>query len=182
MQFKLKGNFEVVDFNKWLEDCILRAVELTTKYVEKDFKDTYLSGAYSLEMLKKLDHPFARRHYNFLLSIKNPSVIARLLKGKVFKGVKLDVVNIQEGILSKSLSRIKTEKTGNKVVGKVKISIEKCPYAKYVFYGTSRMIPRPVHLIYAIYHKNEIIKIFNKKLLTIAKRRINAFMKKYKVQ
>jgi len=174
MKFKMKTKIEITDLDKWAKESIEKSLKSTTQYMRKSFIKEYLSGILSLQELRYLDHPYAKRHYQIrAFASSNLRAIVAALAALKFSGVRLDEINRQTGLLARSVKYDDTiQYTGNKAITKIYLDTQKCPHAEYVFFGTNKMIPRPLHLLYCIIHKEEIEKYFNRK--------IRYYMRKYK--
>lgn len=133
----------------------LSALNMVVNYVEKKFKGRLSQRFYTISQLKRMKHPYARRHYPLGYSLYKP--------GKA--GVRLDIINKQTG---KLLSRVRKEivgKTREEMVGRVYIDPAGLDYIKYVFFGSSILIARPIHLLVKVEEEENAVKIYAKECL-----------------
>lgn len=142
-------------------------------YLELKFAHRIKQRHYTLSQLRKLGHPYARRYYG---SINNLKAILNLMKqGNVHK-VRLDVISKQSGKLSLKIRRKIVTVSLTRVEGKVYLDDSGVKYSKYVFFGTKRLIARPIHLLVKEQEGENALLRFNKHFA----RSFKSLAKKYK--
>lgn len=132
------------------------ACRKTESFIYEQFYNRMKQRVYSLELLKRLDHPYAKRHYPFGTPIDE-----RLLAARGIYDVPLGIINKQSGKLLASLKR-EHKATEKEAEVKVWISKDATKYVKFVFFGTKKMIARPLHIAIVAKYGEDIIKIFGK--------------------
>lgn len=152
------------DLEKALFVAFSKALEETADFLEKEFNERLMIQFYSLSKLRQMDHPYARRHYSFgripPTSLEKYALSLKFRKG--YKGVPLSMINRQTGQLEDSLkTEIKVSYAGLSYA-RVFVDTTKVPYAPYVFWGTHKLIPRPIHLLVKAESERETIYTFKR--------------------
>ena len=104
-----------------------KAVDKGLKAAVKQLKVNIGLKCHSLEDLAQMDHPYATRHGGTTQAPHNPYWLVHRQSGGMFR----------EGIMEPLMME-----TDDSVVGN--FGLKDQPPARYVVYGTSKMIPRPV--------------------------------------
>jgi len=164
MQMKIKTTITYSEIEKALLTSFREALEKTAEFLEQCFRERLQVRYYSLKELKKMGHPYARRHYSFegigSANLERYALSLKFRKG--FRNVRLDIINRQSGELEDSLkSEVHFSPTGMSRA-RVYIDTTKVPYAPFVFWGTSKMIPRPIHLLVKAESEKDAIATFRR--------------------
>ena len=164
MQMRMKMTITYSDLGKALLTSFKEALEKTAEFLEQCFRERLQVRVYSLKELRRRDHPYARRQYGFgeIASADLERYALSLKYRRGFTGVRLDVINRQTGELEDSLEKeIHFSPAGLSRV-RVYIDTTKVPYAPFVFWGTSKMIPRPIHLLVKAESEKDAIATFRR--------------------
>ena len=164
MQMRMKVTITYSDIEKALLTSFREALEKTAEFLEQCFRERIQVRFYSLKELRRRGHPYARRHYSFgAISSADLERYALSLKyRRGFTGVRLDIINRQSGELEDSLKKeIHFSPTG---ISRARVYIDtaKVPYAPFVFWGTSKMIPRPIHLLVKAESEKDVVATFRR--------------------
>ena len=177
--------------NYQIQEALNIAIGPGMSYLRKKFIEKLKTQYYSLEQLRQLGHPYAlRRFVAFNIKVKKlqkfrssmernigASTVRIKMYGKLAGKVKTDIINKQSGRLLHSVSikyrrgyLPKTNKStvksikGYKVEAAITIPSSKVKYAYYVFMGTSKLIPRPIHYIVAKREQYNMAKVMEKEM------------------
>jgi len=154
------------DFAESLFKAFSRALTEVTNFLENCFRERLQVRYFSLNELRRMGHPYARRHYHFgKIGLTNLEKYALSLKyRKGYKGVLLSIINRQTGRLEDSLRKETKISYAGISYGRVYIDTVAVRYAPYVFFGTNRLIPRPIHLLVKAENEKEVIGRFKRLL------------------
>ena len=180
----------IYGLNTQIQESLNIAIGPGMKYLRAKLLDKLKTTHYSLAELRSLGHPYARRRLvAFSCGRKLPTLrnkLERHLKtstvrirayGRIAGKVRTDIINKQSGTLMRSLDihyrksyLSKTSKPtvkslkGYKIEASLIIPSSKVRYAYYVFMGTSRLIPRPIHYLVAKKEQYNVAKVMEKEM------------------
>ncbi len=138
-----------------VEESLKEGTEKTANLVLDVFLNLLKTRYYTLAQLKRMGHPYARRHY---VSDFAPE---QLIEAVGFRGVDLGIINKQTGRLVKAVRReVKVSK--NESEARVLVDNNLVKYAPFVFFGTKKLIARPLHQTIALTRHATFTEIFFK--------------------
>jgi len=171
---------EYKDVVQALTKAVERALIMTTSFIETEFRERLSVRYFSLKQLRKLGHPYAKKHYRGLTF--SPSELERfaisLKYRRGYAGVPLSVINRQSGELESNLKKEIILNTPGPLYGRVYIDTNAVRYARYVFFGTSILIPRPIHLLVKSEIETNVRAYFKRLVTTYFKRELRTVKKK----
>ena len=180
----------IYTLNGQIQESLNIAIGPGMKYLRDKLKDKLEKRYYSLNELRALGHPYARRrfiafgHGRKLPTLRNKlerhlktSTVRIRAYGRLVGKARTDIINKQSGRLMRSLAiqyrrgfipgtgkaTVKSLR-GYKVEASLVLSPSKVRYAYFVFMGTSRLIPRPIHYVIAKKEQYNMAKVMEKEM------------------
>lgn len=139
-------NFDVLIENisalseKGLTKLEIVANEITDEIQNELLKNIAVEDEHTLSVLAEMGHPYATGEY---ANISDKSISREGKVGSIALPHAEPLIHKQSGRLSEGVKKL-TIVNGNRVIMAAYVNESEVPYIKYLVYGTSKMIPRPV--------------------------------------
>lgn len=171
--------YQFLDPRILLETVSRITAETVLAKIERDLRDRMNKEFYTLEELKKADHPYATRHFGYMVDAKLSGRI--FMSGGLPSKFRIDVISRRKGgfdnVIIKQVG-IKIYSNDTFSIGRLILDPSRGPnYVKYILLGTRKVIPRPLTYFYLL-ENFFTLQEFTKQVFRLEMRRLKTAIRK----